>query len=275
MLDVKPSVEGRLHAAFSNCDGRSVARVTVAGAPLELRGPIDDGASSRFYVRNISCGVFGGDSYDVSLRARDGASAFVTATSATKVHAMPRAGAVSVTRLESSPGAAIAYYDGPTILQAGSDLTQRVEIVAAGGLAIYAEVLVWGRLARNEVLAFRRYRSEMIVRDECARALFVERYELRPDWCVDSDLASTSPPVLGKVIVTGAMDDRVQANLAAQAGDLNVGCDELPSGAGYMVRVVGERMDTVADGVERTVLDLLDGSTRSKRRPKSVRVPSM
>lgn len=255
--DVSSSLTGRMRAEFHRRGAMTLASVSEAATPLELRGPSVEESHSRFYLRNISCGVFGGDSYDVSLTAREGARAFVRTTSATKVHAMHDGVAVTKTRLESSPNAMLAYYDGPTILQGASELWQRVEVVPAGGVVIYAEVLVWGRLARHEVLAFRRFNSELVVRDEARRACFVERYDLQPDDCGEH-LLSASPPVLGKVIVAGAMTDTALAKLASFAGDPNVGFDELPSGAGYMIRAVGERMDAVAGTVESVILDLFE-----------------
>jgi urease accessory protein UreH len=227
--------------------------------PLELRGPFLHAATPRFYLRNVSCGVFAGDAYDIKLRAGEGARAFVSGTSATKVHAMPTGSATSAIRIESSPDAVLAYYDGPTILQGDSDFAQRAEIVAGDGLAIYAEVLVLGRMARDETLAFRRYRSEVVVRDMDGRPLYVERYELDPErdraW-----VANASLPVLGKVICAGAGLESTLEGLDFSGDDLIAGWDQLPSNAGLVVRAASDRLEPVSRIVELIVSAMIQAT---------------
>ena len=251
MLDVTRGVQGRLDAQFDGGSGNTAAHVIDAAAPLELRGPFADGDVSRFYLRNVSCGVFAGDVYRTRLHAQRGARAFVSASSATKVHAMPFGSADSGVRITTSPDAVLAYYDGPTILQQGSDLSQRVEIVADGGTAIWAEVLVFGRLARGEALDFRRYRSELVVRDPEGCATFIERFDLRPDR--DESIADASMPVLGKVIVAGANVEPSFGALELSREGLIAGCDHLPGGAGAVVRAAGQRLEPVARLIEEAV----------------------
>lgn len=261
MLDVRSGVRGRLHAEFVAANGTTNAVIVDASPPLEMRGPFAQGGVPRFFLRNVSCGVFADDAYDVRLRARDGARAHVRATPATKVHAMPNGAATSVICIESAPNAALAYYDGPTILQRGADLAQRVEIRAAGGLAIYAEVLVLGRMARGETLEFRRYRSELVVRGEDERVLYSEQYELRPPEARTS-IAAASPPVLGKIILAGAAAEASLAALELSAGGMLAGYDRLPAGGGIVLRAAGDQLEPVSQLIEGAVLAMTEERSR-------------
>lgn len=253
MLELAHGLRGRLCAAF----GPTRADVTAATSPLELRGPFGDGAVSRFYLRNVSCGIFAGDEYDVELRARDGARVWVSGSSATSVHAMHSGWAVSSVRMEAETGSRIAFVDGPTILHEGADFSHRVEVTTRGGLAIYTEILVFGRLARGEALAFSSYRSELAVRDMDGRDLYVERYHLDP--CADrSTISVAARPVLGSVVLAGLVDDASLARLDWSSAGCMAGYDELPSGAGFIVSVAGDRLEPVVGVVEEALRRTLE-----------------
>ncbi|HEY8173517.1 MAG TPA: urease accessory protein UreD [Dehalococcoidia bacterium] len=252
MCNVACRADGRLCARFVGGAGGTRVSVSDSNAPLELRGPFDGDGYARFYLRNVSCGVFAGDTYEVHLQAASGARALVSASSATSVHAMPGGSASSVVHLRSSPDAVLAYFEGPTILQRDSSLTHRVELAAGGGLAVYAEVVVFGRMAFGETLAFREYATEIIVLGDSGEALYVERYTLRPE----DDRASlehAAAPVMGTIILAGATDDiEPVVQTAFEQPDANVytGCDWLPSDAAIVVRAAGATLEPITRIIE-------------------------
>jgi urease accessory protein UreH len=186
-------LHGRLDAVFSQRSARAratprlveaeaglphtLAQVSSEG-PLDLRRPV--AAENRWFLRNVTAGVFGGDSYDVSLTCESGASARVESTSASKVYAMPCEGAASRLHLRAEQEARLVWGPQVTILHANSDYTNQIDVDLAGGVVVIAETVVMGRLAAGEVFAFRRYEPSLVVRDALSRVLFAERASLIP-----------------------------------------------------------------------------------------------
>lgn len=234
-------VSGRIEVVFSLREGpprplpQTVAMVSAAG-PLELRRPV--AADDRWFLRNVTAGVFGGDSYNVALTCEAGASARVEPTSATKVYGMPDAGAVSRVRLRAEDGSRLVWGPQTTILHGDSDYMSEIEVVLAGGTIVVAETVVMGRLAAGESFAFRRYVPSLVVRDETGRALFTERASLTPSRTLRDAMAGrgalSSVYALG-VAVTDSMADRLTR--VTQEHDLS-GWSVLPNGAGVVVKAL-------------------------------------
>jgi urease accessory protein len=214
--------------------------------PLELGGPFHGGAAPHYFLRNVTCGAFGGDSYDVRLHAEDGARVLITPSSATKAYRSTGATAHFRTYLEASAGALLALDSGLTILQAGSDVTQDIQIVARdGGRVVYSEVLALGRLASGERLAFRRFASSLRVRDGQDRLLYQDRYALLPaTHAALIDTAVGGAGVVGSLVLAGAAPS-LDALLDAADASVLAGWSTFPRGAGVVVRALGPRAEPV------------------------------
>jgi urease accessory protein UreH len=238
------SLVGRLHATFRAAGPSVAARVSHTGA-LELRGPFADAALPRYLLRNVTCGVFGGDTYDVTLRAEAGAKVAVGPTSATKVHSMPSAGARQSVSLDAAARALLDYDAGTTILQRGSQLDQTVEIVAdPSGVVLYREVIALGRIASGERLAFTRYGASLRIASREDHTLYEERCELVPaDGSELLDTALGDAAVLGTLVMAGAH----LANELPSIDGVYTGMSMLPNGAGSLVRALGDRVEHVQE----------------------------
>jgi urease accessory protein len=238
-------VRAALAATFSP-SGTSIE----ASSGLQMRGPFRDADGlPLFLLKNVTAGVFSGDRYDVSLITEPGASARVAGSSATKVYAMPGGRAESHLSIRASAGSRIVYDASPLILQARSDTQQTSRIVAEPGATVaISEIIVFGRLARGERFAFRRFTNELtIARGANEPACYTQRYVLTPDATISEAIRGYG--VLGTMIAAApqavARLDSVRDELAATDG-CNAGVSGLPCGDAVIVQMLGERADAVA-----------------------------
>lgn len=229
--------------------------------PLEMRGPFGgvEGAPPRYFVRNVTAGVFGGDCYDVRLRAGAGVRVRVEPTAATRTYESRGETARSATYVEACSGSELTYCAGTTILQQGSSLEQSVELVAHHDARLrYAEVLVLGRLASGERLRFRRFASSLRVSDGAGGELFSESFRLEPDGGAEGlEGALGGAGVIGTLVLLGGAR-AVETELLAGDG-VFAGASALPRGEGVIVRALGGRVEAVADVLER-VLESHEGA---------------
>jgi len=252
-LLIRQGVSGRLEGVFSVRDSgphpnplpegegthrselRTVARVSASGL-LELRRPVV--ADDRFFLRNVTAGIFGGDTYDVTLTCQAGASARVESTSATKLHTMPGGGATSHVRLRAEEGSRLVWGPHTTILHADSDYSSSIDVEIAGGLVIVAETVVMGRLASGEAFAFRRFYSELTVHDEVATVLFAERASLAPSATLRDAMvghgALTTVYGLGMAVAEATAGRLTEAT----SGFDLAGWSVLPNGAGVVAKAL-------------------------------------
>ncbi len=229
---------------------RAVAR-TSRSAALELRGPFGGVPASRFFLRNVTAGVFGGDDYRMSIRASEGVRASVAPTSATKVYASRDEVARSGTTVFVATGASLDYYAGLIILQGDADLEQRTDLViAADAQVAYREVVAFGRVASGERLAFRRYRNHLTVSGPEGVPRYDEHCDLQPGIDRASiEVALGGYAVLGTLILTGVHAPPT----LPESGDTYAGASALPNEAGWLVRVLGPRPEAVEDCLERVL----------------------
>ncbi len=224
---------------------------SVTTPPLELRGPfLDDStpdAAPRYFLRNVTAGVFGGDRYDVHVRAESAARVRVQPTSATRVHESHAGEAHIATHLEAMGGADLTFDAGVTILQQRSRLEQCVTLEAdPAGRLRYVEVVALGRLASGERLSFSRFASSLRVCRTDGPDLYHEAFELEPGrdrTLIDAAIGGAS--VLGVAVILG--DSRpIEASLLASDDTVRAGSSALPRGGGIIVRALGGRVQPVS-----------------------------
>jgi len=149
-------------------------------APLQVMRPIRDSAGCLcVYLLSPTGGVVQGDEYQINIVVETGAHALFTTQAATKVYRMPRCGAVQIVNIEVHSGAVFEYLPDALILFKDADLTQEINVTLhPGALLILQEIVMPGRLARGEVLEFRRYTNRLTVRDDQGLILYENvRYE--------------------------------------------------------------------------------------------------
>lgn len=211
-------------------------------SPLELRGPLLRDGVGSYYLRNVTAGVFAGDSYHINVTAEAGSTVRIGSTSASKVHTMPRDGsASSVARLVAEPDSTLVWGPHPTILQAASDYRQSLDVVVLPGARVYlAEVLVFGRLARGEHCAFRRFASDLMIEDGL-RVQFEERFVLEPGPPLDDALGGHGCLVSVYALGDLGADARPQLQAVVE-GNHRAGVTHLPNRAGVLLRGLSDSL---------------------------------
>ena len=171
---------GALRLAFDKRGERTVMTEQYSHAPLRVIRPIGHASGAALaYVLSPTGGVLHGDRYEVSIRVGVGAHAVYTTQAATKVYGMTGEGATHRTRIHVEEGGLLECVPDPLILYADSDFTQEVDVTLdEGARLVYQEIVVPGRVARGERLAFRQFTTRLTVRDG-AGTLLHERATLR------------------------------------------------------------------------------------------------
>ena len=158
---------GALRLAFELRGGRTVLTEQYGHAPLRVMRPIGHPSGAALvYLLSPTGGVLQGDRYEVSIRVGAGARALFTTQAATKVYGMDGEGASQAIRIHVESDGLLEYLPDPIILYADSDFRQEVDITLdAGARMIYQEIVMPGRIARGERLAFRRFSARLTARD--------------------------------------------------------------------------------------------------------------
>lgn len=241
------SLHGTLNATFYAERGPSVQ----TSAPLELRGPFVRDGAPLHYLRNVTTGIFGGDRYDVTLRAEPGANVQIASSSASKAYAALGCPAQTLTRLEALPGASLVYGPQALILQEGASLQSRTVVTVHDGASlVLAEVLSFGRTARGERLRFDTYDYELVVQDASGGLLYEERYVLQPDAALEASIAGYGALVC--VYALGAAPSALEA-LRSAVGDAYGGASGLPNDAGVVLKALVPALSAGVSLCERAI----------------------
>lgn len=201
---------------------------------------------AQIILANPTAGIFAGDRLRIRVRVAPGGRAHLTTQGATRIHTMPHGGARQTIRLEVAEGAALEWLPDPTIPFKGARFTQATTaVVAPGGTLIYGDILMPGRLASDEALAYTRLTSRLTIQRPDGLPLYREAFSLVPHARspLGRALLGPIPAALGTLlIVTDAIpadrlrDELRDALLALPASDLRCGVSPLPGGGGVCLR---------------------------------------
>lgn len=231
------TLTAQLSAVFHAVDGRLTVRVQTS-SPLELRGPFP-GRVPRYFLRNVTAGIFNGDEYGISIRASEDARVTVTPTSAAKVFVTRGAGASLTTRLEAARGALLDYDAGLMIPHLGAVARQASEVLLHEGARIaYAETLALGRLAHGERFAFERLESSLRVVAPGGATRFFRRSVLEPSTHLERlEHAVGGAGVAASLVLLGG--DEMPA--LPEIEGVYAGVSALPHGIGWQVQALAAR----------------------------------
>ena len=142
---------------------------------------LDDTGTAYVYLLSPGGGVVGGDRYAISMTLEDGARACVTTASATKIYDSAGRMARQSFEVVLQAGAVFEYLPEQIIPFAGSVFRQDMTVrLGHGALAVLAEIVAPGRLARGEAFLYEDYSSGLSVADSQCRLLVRERTRLQP-----------------------------------------------------------------------------------------------
>jgi len=145
---------GRLQLGFAREARGTVLAELFQSSPLRALFPTpepDEAVTAA--VVNTAGGLAGGDALDITVRAGERATATVSAAAAEKVYRSLGPATRIDTRLEAAAGARLEWIPQETILFDGARLERRIGVdLAPDARLLMAEIMVFGRAARGEVL---------------------------------------------------------------------------------------------------------------------------
>jgi len=179
-LATPPRVPGCGSITVAASGGRSRVTRAFAASPLRLLTPRNHGSASWIYTSTFGGGLVGGDAFDLGIDVLDGANAYVSTQSATKVYRSPSATSVAL-RATIARDATLVIAPDPVICFAGSSYrqVQHFDLHPEASL-VFVDWLSSGRHASGERWQFDRYESRMIVR-RGGRTIVHEALLLSPD----------------------------------------------------------------------------------------------
>lgn len=159
--------KGELRLRFAERGGQTALAESYFRAPLQVMRPVYDSAGCLcVYVLSPTGGVVQGDEYCVDIVAEADTHALLTTQAATKIYRMPQRGAVQKVTIDLHENSVFEYLPDAAILFRDADLCQVIDItLRPGAVLVFQEIVMPGRLARGEVLQFRRYINRLTVRD--------------------------------------------------------------------------------------------------------------
>ncbi|WP_175649354.1 urease accessory protein UreD [Micromonospora avicenniae] len=220
-------------------------------SPLYVYRPIylDPGRPDMAFVflQQQGDGFVQGDRYRVDVDCAPGSAVHLTTQAATKVFKARDDFATQLVNLRAGHNAILEYLPDPVIPFRGSRLYQRTSVtVAEDATVILGEVLLPGRMARDEAHVYDLFWAETEVRDPDGTLLFTDTLRLRPGEVDDP----RSPGVLGGYDILASLyvicSEMPAAELVtvlreALAGVPEVlsGVTQLPASRGAAVRILG------------------------------------
>ena len=179
----RPLNRGVVELSLRRSGPRTVVRDAYFQTPLQIMRPyyLDDSGTAYVYLLSPGGGVVGGDRYAITVTLEAGARACLTTASATKLYASPDSMAGQRFEVILQAGTVFEYLPEQIIPFARSAFHQDMTVrLGSGALAVLAEIVAPGRLARGEAFAYRDYSSALSVMDAQGRVLLRERTRLRP-----------------------------------------------------------------------------------------------
>ena len=175
--------EGILRLGLIRRGSQTVLRDCYAHVPLRVLRPVylDDTGTATLYVLNPCGGVVGGDTYTMDVTLAHQAQVYLTTPSATKLYATEATPADQRITFRLETGAVLSYLPEQTIPFAQSAFHQHISVHLADGAYIFlGDILAPGRLARQEIFAYREYHTQLSVTDARGDIVLLEHTRLQP-----------------------------------------------------------------------------------------------
>jgi urease accessory protein len=182
------------------------------------------------------------------------------------VFEMPAGRAETHLKIEAEAGSLMMYGPAPTILQSGSDFSQSTRIQAATDASVvYSEVIAFGRLARGEHVAFRRFHTDLSVSVGGA-PVYHERFVLCPGSgaALEGELAGHG--VMGTLVcISGDSGLVAYVRHGLTRSEIHGGASGLPGGVGCIVKVLGPTLQALTQVLQNIAASI---SCRAVKRPE-------
>jgi len=209
---------GELEAVFART-GSCTRLVHVRhAAPLKVAKsfPREDG-SLAVCMMDCSPGMLAGDRYRIELTLDEGAAAFVTNQSYTKVHPSRERPSAQRTKLTLGRGAMLEYRPEPVTLYRDAGFSSATDVALGPGAALLlSDIVVPGRMLRGEMFCYAAYAAAMNV-SFGGELIYCSRQRIAP--ATPTGSGSGRPGIWASYTHQGAMyvfAARLQADFAAR-----------------------------------------------------------
>ena len=173
-IDSSAGRHGELRLDFTQRDNRTVMADSFFRVPLQVMKPrYDDSGCACVYLLSPTGGVVQGDEYQIDVTLAPNTHVTLTTQASTKVYAMPRQGATQSMRVRVGEDAIFEYLPDSAILFRDADFSQDISFfLEPGAKVVLQEIVMSGRLARGETLAFTHYRTRFEMADSDGLLLY-------------------------------------------------------------------------------------------------------
>ena len=180
-IDSSAGRHGELKLAFVQRNNRTVMAESFFRVPLQVMKPrYDPSGCACVYLLSPTGGVVQGDDYQIDVTLAPNSHVTLTTQAATKVYAMPLQGATQLMRVRVGEDALFEYLPDSAILFRDANFSQSISLsLERGAKVVLQEIVMPGRLARGEALAFTQYQSHIEASDSEGSLLY-DTCHLRP-----------------------------------------------------------------------------------------------
>lgn len=238
-----------------------------------------DADCAYLYLINTSPGLLAQDHLRMSLSLAADTRMYLTDQAATKVHAMPKEETQATTtwNIAVGAGASLEFVPEPVILFADAALEQTTQINLHPQAALFwSEILIPGRLAREEYYDFRHYHSRLEISSDKGELWFRDAIRLtgKDNPFKHYDLFATEP-ILANIIMVQPQVDLTElsqkiANLALDdCKEILVASSTLPENKGLLIRVMAAKTSLI----KKYITHVLDCGRHLSDRPNLPYIP--
>lgn len=251
-IKYKNNLELKLYQSQSN---QTICQHQYTTFPLRLSSlfRLEGADSNRGYVYliNTSPGLLAGDELNLSLKLAPNTSLYLTDQSATKVHPMPEIGKIAKVNYQIllDANASLELFPEPIILYTDSVLEQKTIIKLHPTAKLFlSEIILPGRLAKNEYYDFNYYFNRLQVTDLEAQILFTDAIKLlgKQNQFKHNKLF-TSLPIIGNAIAILPDTDltllipKLEGIKSVDGKNIEVAVTILPSNNGILIRALSQK----------------------------------
>jgi urease accessory protein len=210
---------------------------------------------STLYIQNPSGGVTQGDRHKIDVKVQSEAQANVTTQSSTKVYGMEKNLASSFTEILVNKDGYLEFIPDPTILYKNSRFFKNLRVtLEQGSTLLFSDIVVPGRLARDEFFEFDKYQSKVNISYD-NKNILTNNYILNPE-SVEPDRNGLMKGfrVFGTMYIisnrfeSGKLNSQIY-NCVDQLDKITAATSVLPYDNGITLEVLGE----TAQGVQNAI----------------------
>ena len=251
-----------------NCDRdrRTVCQHQYTSYPLRLSTPfyLEGKGTNRayHYLINTSPGLLAGDELNLSLQLEANTSLYLTDQAATKVHQMPEIDTKATVnyQIKLEPNSSLELVSEPVILYKDAALSQKTLIQIHPTAKLFtSEIILPGRLAKNEYYDFKYYRNRLKVTDSSNKLLFIDSTLLEGQQNrFKNNKLFASLPIIGSA--TAILPNTELNLLVAQLNNLEIAESNLetattilPNQTGVLIRALSNKTSIIKQHFTRTL----------------------